>query len=92
LLEEIVPEYDFGEVHEVRLAAPPETALVAVRMVELGEMPLVRVLFAVRSAPARVAGKGDYPPLRRTPFTGRCWISGSCRSAKSRVESWSWAA
>jgi hypothetical protein len=71
LLEEIVPEYDFGEVHEVRLAAPPETALVAVRMVELGEMPLVRVLFAVRSVPARVAGKGGLPAAAADPLYGQ---------------------
>jgi hypothetical protein len=52
LLEEIVPEYDFGEVHVVRLCAPPGEALGAVKLVGLGEMPLVRVLFVVRSVPA----------------------------------------
>ena len=61
LLEGIVPEYDFGEVHAVRLFAPPEGALGAVKLVGLGEMPLVRVLFAVRSIPAYVAGKRGLP-------------------------------
>jgi hypothetical protein len=63
LLEELVPEYDFGEVHSTRLSAPPEDALGAVTLVELDEMPLVRLLFAVRSIPAYVAGKGG-PAIR----------------------------
>lgn len=61
LLEEIVSEYDFGEVHAVRLPASPEVALGAVKQVRLGEIPLVRVLFAVRSIPAYVAGERGLP-------------------------------
>jgi len=68
LLEEIVPEYDFGEVHAVRLFAPPEGALRAVKLVGLGEMPLVRVLFAVRSVPAYVAGKRGLPTAGMPPL------------------------
>jgi hypothetical protein len=86
--KEIVPEYDFGEVHAVRLAAPPEKVLSAVKVVRLGEMPLVRVLFAVRSIPARVGGRGVFRRMRGSPFTDSCWISGSYRSARSRVASW----
>jgi hypothetical protein len=68
LLEELVPEYDFGEVHSTRLSAPPEDALGAVTLVELDEMPLVRLLFAVRSIPAYVAGKGGLPSDAMEPL------------------------
>lgn len=61
LLGEFVPEYDFGEVHSTRVCAPPERALSAVKLVKLGEMPLVRLLFAVRSIPAYGAGKRGLP-------------------------------
>jgi hypothetical protein len=71
LLEEIVPEYDFGEVHAVRLFAPPEGALGAAKLVGLGEMPLARMLFAVRSIPAYVAGKRGLPTDRTDPLFGQ---------------------
>ncbi len=61
LLEEIVPEYDFGEAHATRLGVPPEGALRAVTLVGLGEMPLARMLFAVRSIPAYLAGRRGLP-------------------------------
>ena len=61
LLGEFVPEYDFGEVHSARVCAPPERALSAVKLVKLGEMPLVRLLFVVRSIPAYGAGKRGLP-------------------------------
>jgi hypothetical protein len=70
-LEELVPEYDFGEAHSVRLAAPPESALRAVELVGLGEMPLVRLLFAVRSVPAYVAGKRGLPSDAMEPLYGQ---------------------
>ncbi len=61
MLEELVPGYDFGEVHSTQVSAPPERALAAVKLVKLGEMPLVWLLFAVRSIPAYVAGKRGLP-------------------------------
>src|SRR5829696_1214615 len=71
LLEEIVPEYDFGEVHAVRLCAPPGEALRAVKLVGLGEMPLVRVLFAVRSVPSYVVGRRGLPSAGKDPLYGQ---------------------
>ena len=71
LLEEIVPEYDFGEVHEVRIFAPPEGVLGAVKLVGLGEMPLVRMLFALRSIPAYVAGKRGLPTSKTDSLYGQ---------------------
>jgi hypothetical protein len=61
LLDKFVPEYDFGEVHSTRLSALPKRALEEIKLVNLGEMSLVRLLFAVRSIPARVGGKRGLP-------------------------------
>ena len=61
MLDRFVPEYDFGEVHSTRLSAPPERALEEIKQVNLGEMPFVRLLFAMRSIPARVGGKRGLP-------------------------------
>jgi hypothetical protein len=61
LLDELIPRYEFGGVHRVRSSAPPDRALEALRQVTPGEMPLVRLLFAVRSLPARLAGKRGLP-------------------------------
>ena len=57
LLDELMPRYEFGGVHRVRVSAPPDRALEALRRVTPGEMPLVRLLFAVRSLPTHLAGK-----------------------------------
>jgi len=57
LLEELMPDYEFGEAHSIRLCTPPDRALRAVRSVPLGEMPFVRLLFAIRSLPASIGGK-----------------------------------
>ena len=61
LLDDVLPEYEVSEVHSVRIAAPPGVVLEAVKRATPGEMPLVRLLFAVRSLPARFAGKQGLP-------------------------------
>jgi hypothetical protein len=61
LLDKFVPEYDFGEVHSTRLSAPPKRALEEIKLVNLGEISLVRLLFAIRSIPARVGVKWGLP-------------------------------
>ena len=71
LLDKFVPEYDFGEVHSTRLSAPTEHALEEIKLVKLGEMPLVRLLFAVRSIPARLARKRSLPSDKAKPLYGQ---------------------
>lgn len=61
LLDELMPEYEFNEVHRVLISAPPDRVLDAVKRVTPGEMPLVRLLFKVRSLPARFAGRQGLP-------------------------------
>ena len=61
LLDDLLPAYEFNEVHSVRIAAPPGAVLEAIERATLGEMPLVRALFAVRSLPTRLAGRRGLP-------------------------------
>jgi hypothetical protein len=64
LLDGLLPEYEFSEVHRVLVSATPERALEAVKRATLGEMPLVRPLFVMRSLPARLAGRRRLPSDR----------------------------
>jgi len=54
-LDELLPHYDFEEVHSRRVGASPAAALSAARAATPGEMPLVIVLYSLRSAPALLA-------------------------------------
>lgn len=57
LLDEALPEYDFREHHARHIDAPPERVDEAVRAVTIHHMPLARLLFALRAAPARMRRK-----------------------------------
>jgi hypothetical protein len=61
LLDGLLPRYDFNEVHARVVAAPPDPVFAAMKAVTLREMPLVRLLFALRSVPARLAGRRGLP-------------------------------
>jgi hypothetical protein len=61
LLDELMPDYEFGEAHSIRVCATPAHAMRAVKSAPLGEMPLVRLLFAIRSLPASLGGKRGLP-------------------------------
>ena len=82
LLDELVPEFEFAESHSVRISAPPHRALEAVESVPLGEMPLVRLLFAIRSLPARIAGKRGLPAHGATSLDGQMLDFGFVRLAE----------
>ena len=59
LVDDFLPDYDFHEVHRRQIAAPPAAALAGAKAATPGEMPLLRVLFALRSGPALlVRGRG----------------------------------
>ena len=58
-LDELLPHYDFEEAHTRRVGASPAAALTAAREATPGEMPLVVLLYTLRSAPALLArGRG----------------------------------
>jgi hypothetical protein len=57
LLDKALPEYDFRERHGCYVDAPPERADEAVRAVTIRDMPLARLLFALRAVPRRLRRK-----------------------------------
>ena len=66
LLDDLLPDYGFGEIHSIRIAAPPGAVLEAAKRATPGEMPLVQLLFAVRSLPAQFAGERGFLPAEGT--------------------------
>jgi hypothetical protein len=63
-LAELLPAYDFNEVHVRWVEAPPERVYQAIKNVTAGEMPMVRLLFAIRSLPGTLTGKGGLPAAK----------------------------
>jgi hypothetical protein len=57
LLDEVMPEYDVHEVHELWVPAEPETAYEAVRAVTATEIRLFGPLMSLRAVPARLRGR-----------------------------------
>jgi hypothetical protein len=57
LLDEVMPEYDVHEVHELWMPAEPETAYEAVRAVTATEVRLFGPLMSLRAVPARLRGR-----------------------------------
>ena len=76
LLDEILPERQFQEVHATPVDAKPREALMAAKETTPGEMPLVRLLFGLRSLPAifsrrdNLPSEGRRPRVRRIPRAG----------------------
>jgi hypothetical protein len=60
-LDEFLPDYDVNEVHSIRVAAPPNAVMAAVRSLTAREVPLLVALMAVRSLPARLRGRRRRP-------------------------------
>lgn len=76
LLDRLMPRHEFGEAHGVAVGAPPGQVLEAVELTTPGEMPLVRLLFAVRSLPATLARKRGLPTRKESPLLGQMLDSG----------------
>ena len=58
LLDDILPVYDFTEVHSIRIKASAEAVFKAVKEVTPAEISVVmRVLFSLRSFPEKLAGR-----------------------------------
>ena len=57
VLDELMPEYDVREVHELWVPAKPETAYEAVRAVTAKEVRLFGPLMGLRAVPARLGGR-----------------------------------
>ncbi|WP_406110053.1 hypothetical protein [Kitasatospora purpeofusca] len=57
-LDRFLPEYGHRTVHGITLAAPPEEVWAALRKVTLADLPLPRLLLALRTLPSRLRGTG----------------------------------
>ncbi len=68
LLDDLMPTYEFNEVHRIRIHASPGAVYVALKEVTPGEMPLVRVLFGLRSLPAHLMGHQGLPTRKTEPL------------------------
>jgi hypothetical protein len=76
LLDNALPDYDFHERHARYVAAPPERVDEAVRAVTIAEMPLARILFALRRAPATLLRRTRRPRPMNTPLLGHALTLG----------------
>jgi hypothetical protein len=60
LLDSYLPKYEFNEVHAINIQAPPEKIFRALKELTPSELsPVFRILFAIRSLPARLMGQDD---------------------------------
>ena len=57
LLDDFMPQYDFGEVHSTVVEAPPERVFCAIRDLTPRDILLFRTFFWIRSLPAQLIGK-----------------------------------
>jgi hypothetical protein len=62
LLEQLLPDHDFGERHRRVIAAPPERVVDAIRSFSAADMPIARLMMSVRGL-SRSAGSTDRPFL-----------------------------
>lgn len=76
LLDTFLPRWDFRERHSRVIPAPPQAVWEAMKDVTLAEMPVAGTLFALRSLPARVAGKPGLPRLADQPVLAQLPDSG----------------
>nr|BEK70983.1 hypothetical protein KPHV_82100 [Kitasatospora purpeofusca] len=57
-LDRFLPVYGHRTVHGITLAAPPEQVWAALQKVTLADLPLPRLLLALRTLPSRLRGTG----------------------------------
>jgi len=67
LLEEVLPRFDAGEVHDVWVPAPPEVVFAAVKEVTVREVRILLPLMALRGLPRLLARRPGFRPARSAP-------------------------
>lgn len=76
LIDQVLPEYDFREVRTRRIKASPADTFAALKAVTPAEMPLLRLLFMVRSLPARINDRGELPGDKDHPLYDQMMHNG----------------
>lgn len=61
-LDPFMPAYDVAERHEIAIAAPAGITMAAARDMDIYRSPLVRIIFAIRTLPARLRGAPPREP------------------------------
>jgi hypothetical protein len=67
-LDALLPHYDFIERHSRVIGREPHAVYEAFKALTLGELAVSRLLFAVRSLPARLAGRPGLPSQAGAPL------------------------
>jgi hypothetical protein len=67
-LDALLPQYDFSERHARVIGRGPRAVYDAFKALTLQELPISRLLFAVRSLPARLAGQRGLPSQLNVPL------------------------
>lgn len=77
LLDDYLPNYQFNEVHSLRVHAPIEQVYRAYKDLTPGELsPLVGIMFGIRDLPARLTGKGEASLRSTQPFLEQMLAGG----------------
>lgn len=82
LLDEFLTNHDFSERHERFVAAARASSYEAVKSVTLGEMPLTRVLFIVRSGAAPLVRRRALPAVKSEPLLAQMLAFGFTQLAE----------
>src|SRR2546430_16864282 len=69
-LERILPRYDASERHAIVVRADAARTYAALRTLDLADLPLTRVLMAVRALPDRVLRRRGLPLPRHVTLHG----------------------
>jgi uncharacterized protein YndB with AHSA1/START domain len=56
-IDRLLPAYEFAESHSILIEAPPKRVFAALREPKGSELPLTRLLFAIRGLPSRLTGR-----------------------------------
>ncbi|OAB25587.1 hypothetical protein PMSD_27965 [Paenibacillus macquariensis subsp. defensor] len=57
IIDRYMPDYQFGERHEISIHAEQETVYRAIQELTAAEIPLLRLLFAIRAIPSVLIGE-----------------------------------
>ena len=76
-LDDFLPQYDFTEIHEVKVKASPQIAVAAMKGLLPSELsPLLFIMLNLRELPAILAGKARRIHTEQKPFLNQLYEGG----------------
>jgi len=83
LLDDILPAYDFTEVHSIQIKATPEVAFRALNEITMAEIsPIMGWLFFLRTLPERAVGRNGSTLSRQGPLMSSMLKNGFTKLAE----------